>query len=317
MLYQLEVHGFKKNIIKRINMIAVAESGSTKTQWFIISSNGTIKQEISTRGFNPDFHDSKFIELALLENEEINFYSQSISLVYFFGASCSSTNNINKVKGGLQSIFKNAEIQVEHDLSASAYALYQGNPVISCIIGTGSNSVLFDGVKMFEEIPALGFFLGDECSGAYFGKQLLKDFFYKKLPVDIHDALIQDYNLEWNKVREIIYGSKDANVFLASFMPFIMRYKGSAYIDQLLNEGIKNFIDLHIDCFAAYNCKEVGFVGSIAGILKHSIQVQLEAKGYKLGKIIHSPGRDLVNYLLQERKILDSKVLESKRTTLK
>lgn len=285
-------------------MIAIAESGSTKTQWFVIDLDGSNKYEFKTRGFNPDFHSAEFVHEALESSEEIQLIKSNIIEVYFFGASCSSENHIKKMIHGLSQTFNNAKVHVDHDLKACAYALSQGGSVISCIIGTGSNSALFDGEKVIEEVPALGFLLGDECSGSYFGKRLLSSYYYKKLPEEIANDFEKSYHLDWSDVREKVYGTNDGNVFLASFMPFVIKYKSHPYINKMLVEGAKAFIDIHVKCFDAYDCNEVGFVGTIASLISDILEKELLEAGYQLGKIIQSPGKDLVEYLIHEKEIL-------------
>lgn len=286
-------------------MIAIAESGSTKTEWFVINEHGDTVSRFYTQGFNPDFHGSRDISEALSASKEIEKIGKEICKVYFFGASCSSKNNISKVKAGLITVFPNSTIFVDHDLLACAYALSDGEELITCILGTGSNSAYYDGQSMIAEIPALGVFMGDEASGAYFGKRLLKDFFNQKLPTDIHHQLGKEHSLKWSETREIIYGSNQANVFLASFMPFIFQFQDHAYIKDIVKEGIEDFIDIHVNCYRKYSSKRVGFVGTIAFLFQDQLRDSLQSQGFELAKVIKSPGQELVNHLIQVRKILE------------
>jgi len=286
-------------------MIAIAESGSTKTAWFIINEYGNIISEFNTQGFNPDFHDSSEIINALSNSEDIKQYNEEICKVYFFGASCSNAFNIGKVEVALRKIFPISVIFVDHDLLACAYALTNGSELITCILGTGSNSAYFDGEKLREEVPALGVFMGDEGSGGYFGKQLIRDYFYGRLPTDIHTQLELDYELKWSEVRQIIYGSNHANVYLASFMPFIYQFHTHDYVKNMIKKGIDAFIDIHVNCFKNYPSKQVGFVGSMAYLFQDQLKISLESHGYELAKVIKSPGRELVKYLIEEKGVIE------------
>lgn len=286
-------------------MIAIAESGSTKTQWFIIDLQGNIQSKFKTRGFNPDLLSSEIIKEILNESEDLIKIGSVISKVYFFGASCSSANNISKMSNCLKSLFQFANIFVDHDLKACAYALSKGNAVISCIIGTGSNSALFDGNQLIEEVHALGYILGDECSGSYFGKKLLRAYYYHQLPSNIANDFQSTYELDWSIVREYIYGNRDANVYLASFMPFIIKHKKEPFMHDLISEGVRLFINVHVKCFEQYECREVGFVGTIASLISDILEAELKEAKYQLGKIIRSPGEDLVNYLIKHKNILE------------
>ncbi|MFT6165502.1 MAG: N-acetylglucosamine kinase-like BadF-type ATPase [Vicingaceae bacterium] len=277
-------------------MIAIAESGSTKCEWVILNDEGLVESNFKTQGFNPDFHSTEYVANTLSQCVDLFASKDKINNVYFYGASCSSPKLKKRIVDGLAQVFRNAEIVVDHDLLAAAYSLYEGEPLISCIIGTGSNSCYFDGENLTEKVPALGFVMGDEAGGGYFGKQLLSDFFYKRLPKSIQDDFEATYHLTWGEAREKIYGNIHANVYLASFMPFIAKHKQEKYIIDLLSHGFAKFIDIHVGCFSENKSKQVGFVGSLAFIFKDILIDELKKQGYKAGKIIKSPINELVNY---------------------
>ena len=256
-------------------MIAIAESGSTKCEWVILNEEKQVIQNFKTQGFNPDFHDSDFIFNSLSTSEDFLAIRNEINTIYFYGASCSSECLNKIVVEGLQRVFANAKILVDHDLLAAAYSLYEGEPLVCCILGTGSNSCFYDGAELKEMIPALGFIMGDEAGGAFFGKRLLSDFFYNKLPKQIHEDFERIYQLTWAEAREKIYGNIHANVYLASFMPFIGKYKEEAYVQEMIREGFAEFIKVHVSCFDQSSNGKIGFVGSIAFIFKNILMEEL------------------------------------------
>ena len=150
----------------------IAESGSTKTDWVLVK-NGVVYKRYKTMGYNPFFHNETIIYNSIKQDREMQSISNQVDYVYFYGAGCSS-NELNAiVEKALQRVFTKASILVDHDLLACALATYQGEPAISCILGTGSNSCLFDGENLIEQVPALGYILGDEGSGSYYGKKLI------------------------------------------------------------------------------------------------------------------------------------------------
>ena len=277
-------------------MIAIAESGSTKCEWVILNDEGLVESNFKTQGFNPDFHDTEYVANTLSHCVDLFSSKDKINSVYFYGASCSSKKLNQRIVLGLQQVFRNAEIVVDHDLLAAAYSLYEGVPLITCIIGTGSNSCYFDGKNLTEKVPALGFIMGDEGGGGYFGKQLLSDFFYKRLPATIQKDFEATYHLTWGEAREKIYGNIHANVYLASFMPFIAKHKQEQYVIDLMSKGFAKFIEVHVGCFSENESKQVGFVGSIAFIFKDILIEELIKQGFEAGKIIKSPINELVNY---------------------
>ena len=157
-------------------MILIAVGGSTKADWIALDSNKKEHFRVRTLGLNPAVISSEELTNRIINMFQLINIKDEVTEVYFYGAGCSSPELNEIVEKGLAQIFPAASILVEHDLLACAYATYQGAPAISCIVGTGSNSCFFDGQNLLEEVPALGYILGDEGSGSYFGKQLLSSF---------------------------------------------------------------------------------------------------------------------------------------------
>ena len=162
-------------------MILIAESGSTKTDWVLVDENNQ-KTIYKTMGFNPFFHNEIIISNNIRQNSQLYDATKNAKKVFFYGAGCSSPEMNQIIRNALGSVYLNADISVDHDLLACALATYEDEPSISCIIGTGSNSCYFDGKNIREEVPALGYVLGDEGSGSYYGKKLLRDYLYNQLP---------------------------------------------------------------------------------------------------------------------------------------
>ncbi|MGB0430730.1 MAG: hypothetical protein ACPGLV_09670 [Bacteroidia bacterium] len=276
-------------------MLVVADSGSTKCDW--IFSDGETKQEVSTQGYNPMFHNTEFIAKDLRQNSEIQTLAQKADKVIFYGAGCSSDRLKKIAYDGLVQIFTKAEIIVEHDLDGAVYAACQGKPGIACILGTGSNSAYFDGASIHEEVPALGYILGDEGSGSYFGKQLLSRFLYKQLPAHIQILFEKKYpNLEPDQVFDGVYMKKDANVYLASFMKFLSDNREDRYVQDMVYHGLSKFIDIHIWQYKAYKTVPVHFVGSIAFFFENVLRKAASNHRIQMGRIIRRPVEYLFEY---------------------
>ena len=204
-------------------MILIAESGSTKTDWVLVNDQNEITI-FKTMGFNPFFHTSEFIAEKIKENKEFYQASKNAERLYFYGAGCSSNEMNQIVKTGLSLIYPNSLIDVDHDLLACALSTYKGEPAISCILGTGSNSCYFDGQTLREEVPAIAYILGDEGSGSYYGKQLLRDYLYNQLPNSINEDFENQFGSTKSDIFENVYMKPHANVYLASFMKFLNRH---------------------------------------------------------------------------------------------
>ena len=276
-------------------MIVVAESGSTKCDWLLSEENGHVI-ETHTVGFNPFFFSTNEIYTHLQSNQILMQHARQIEAVYFYGAGCSSNERNFIVFDALTKAFPNADCSVNHDLYAAAFATWKGEPAITCIIGTGSNSCFYDGKSVSEEVPALGFILGDEGSGSYFGKKLLSDFLYHRLPSDLETSFKETYAITKEDIFNSVYGNPHANVFLASFMKFLVPHREHNYVKEMVHSGLKHFAEIHIQCFPNYKEVPVHFVGSIAHFfsdIMHQIAVEMH---FKIGVIDKNPALSLLNY---------------------
>jgi N-acetylglucosamine kinase-like BadF-type ATPase len=286
-------------------MIIVAESGSTKCDWLINHNDGKVL-ETHTMGFNPFFHQPDEILTHLRGNQDLSQVASKATAVYFYGAGCSSPDRNEVILTALMQFFRNAHCEVNHDLNASAFATWDGNPAITCIIGTGSNSCYYDGVSVSERVPALGYILGDEGSGSYFGKKLIADYLYKRLPKELQDAFFEQYKLQKEEIFHQVYNTNKANVFLASFMRFIVPYKDHSYIREMVHEGLSTFAEIHICCYPNFREVPVHFVGSVAFYFTEILQEVAAEKGFRLGKIDKNPGMSLLKYHLTKEAALSN-----------
>lgn len=276
-------------------MILVVESGSTKADWMLIKDGQNIPY--STKGFNPFFHSKEDILIELNDHLELDLIKNDITKIYFYGAGCSSKKLNAIIKNGLKAFFTKATIQVDHDLKACAVSLYEKKPIIACILGTGSNSCFFDGKEITENSHALGYILGDEGSGSYFGKSILSAYLYGRLP----EKMMTEMNrLGLNKeiIFENVYMKEDANVFIASFMPVLIRNKELDFCQKLIQKGFLDFIDKHVLCYPEAQKSTISFVGSVASLLKDELEQACLSKGLSIGKVIRRPLENLVNYHL-------------------
>ena len=284
-------------------MILIAESGSTKTDWVLIDESNK-KHYFKTIGFNPFFHTSDFIISTISLNKDLIAFSKAITKLYFYGAGCSSEKMNNVVLSALKSLFPNAYSTVDHDLKACALATYEGVPSISCILGTGSNSCFFDGKTIREEVPAIAYVLGDEGSGAFYGKQLLKDYLYNRLPIEIKNDLETKWEISKDKIFDNVYMKPHANVYLASFMKFISTFKDHPYVITMVKEGMDEFVKTHVCCYPESKNVKTHFIGSISKIYEKELKYAADKNGIILGNIIRKPVENLVDYHLRQLQLI-------------
>lgn len=277
-------------------MIIIAESGSTKTNWL---TEGRELHE--TIGFNPLFYSSDDIHNEMMKQSGLVALRSKISAVYFYGASCSSDDRKQTVRVAMAKFFTNANvIYVDHDMNAAAFATCSGKPGIACILGTGSNSCVYDGENVLEDGPTLGlgYILGDEGSGAWFGKKLLSRFLYKELPEATATLLRDKYGLEKNKIYDSVYKKPHANVYLASFAVVLTESPDKEYMQQLAEEGFTEFFEHNVRCHPNYQQYPVHFVGSIAFHFQPVLAKVAAKYGCQLGVVDKNPVFRLLDYHL-------------------
>ena len=284
------------------SMILIADSGSTKCSWALCDTDGNLIKEISTIGFNPYFIDHPSI-LSHLKKSDLNQYKDKIRQVFFYGAGCSSKEKKEIIKLPFEEFFKNAEITISHDLDAACFAMYNGNPSITCILGTGSNSCFYDGKEIFEHGPSLGFIIGDEASGNYFGKKILNLYFNNIMPNELKKILEASFETDIAVINKNVYNTSRANVFLSKYFPFITETKSHPLIQQLIKDTLDEFINLHVKCFKNSAEVEINFIGSVAYFLSEEIQEALKKHNLKVGEIKKNPIKKLMEFHFKQAKI--------------
>ncbi len=279
-------------------MILVADSGSSKTDWLLSLPKQEAK-EFRTPGLNPYFLTEKEIVKVLQDKaSELLHYSNKITEIYFFGAGCSGPDRHEIVSNALSTLFPKAYISIDSDLLGSAYATCGHEKGLCCVLGTGSNISYFDGEEIHSGQHGLGFILGDEGSGTWFGKILMTDFLYGNMPADVHALFDKTYGLDKETVIGNVYLKPGANSYLASFAKFLSEIRSTTYGQLVLNKGLSTFVETNIKSYPQYNKYKCNFVGSIAYVFTDELKAVCTANGIRLGKIIKQPIHDLMEFIL-------------------
>jgi glucosamine kinase len=279
-------------------MILVADSGSSKTDWLLHVSADETKQ-FRTAGLNPYFLTEKEIVKILQEQAAgMVVYAADISEIYFFGAGCSSPDRHEIVSNALSQLFPKPYISVDSDLLGCAYATCGHEKGFCCVLGTGSNISFFDGEGIHAGQHGLGFVLGDEGSGTWFGRALITDFLYGKMPHPISLKFDEEYHLNKEVVIKNVYQTPNPNSYMASFSKFLSGIKGSVYAQNLVRKGLTEFVDTNIKSYPQYHRYKCHFVGSIAFVFAEELKAVCEENGVHPGKIIRQPIHDLMAFIL-------------------
>ena len=278
-------------------MIIVTDSGSTKCDWILYENENSEPFRIRTKGLNPAVLSKKALKKIIKENSELAKFRDDVTSIYFFGAGCGTKKNQKKVKKVLDTFFKKSNSVVKEDIMAAVWATTK-EPAVVCILGTGSNCCYYDGVNVQTKIPSLGYIVMDEGSGNYFGKELLKSYYYKQMPEELRFSFEKTYNLKEKKVVEKLYQSATPNKYLADFARFLFENKEHPYFAQLINEGIEKFIDNHILQYKEeLKTVPLHFVGSIAYHGRDIITAALNKKGLKATSFIRRPIDNLIDHI--------------------
>ncbi|MDB5125648.1 MAG: hypothetical protein JWP94_3777 [Mucilaginibacter sp.] len=279
-------------------MILVADSGSSKTDWLLaLPENKT--QQFRTSGLNPYFLSEREI-VKILQDQvpDLIALADDISEIYFFGAGASSPDRHEIVSNALSQLFTKSYISVDSDLLGSAYATCGRQKGLCCVLGTGSNISFFDGEDIHAGQHGLGFVLGDEGGGTWFGKALVTDFLYGNMPAEISEKFNEKYHLDKEVVIRSVYQTPNANTYLASFSKFLSDIRPSAYAQNLLRTGLLEFIETNIKSYPEYHSYKCNFVGSIAYVFTDELKVVCKENGIHIGKVIQQPIHDLLKFIL-------------------
>lgn len=279
--------------------LIVCDSGSTKADW-MVAEHGKVIAEFSTMGFNPFFHDAEKVFSELSKNESALKFRNEKAVIYFFGAGCSSLQRNEIIRTGLQKFFSVADITVDHDMLGAALAACGNSAGLVCILGTGSNTAYYDGKNLSETIHGLGYIMGDEGSGSYYGRKLITSFLYRIMPEDLRKKFFEKYNMTKEVMNENVYHRPNANVYLASFSPFLSENKNHPWIQQLVLKGMKEFYETNIISYPEHKTSPVHFIGSIAYHFSDILHSVADEFGFRIGKIIVRPVEELMRYYLEK-----------------
>jgi N-acetylglucosamine kinase-like BadF-type ATPase len=243
-------------------MILIADSGSTKAAWRLVSKNG-VQAEITTQGMNPFFRTTDDIATEIGQ-KLLPVTGAGISEIWFYGAGVVNAEKGDIVKQALLRFYPEARIETESDLLGACHALLGNQAGIACILGTGSNACYYDGKTIAGHVSPLGFILGDEGSGAVMGKHLLGDYFKEVMPPELRAAFQQKFNLTREEALNRVYREVRPNQFLATFIPFLSENLEHPYCQLFVETNFRAFIERNVLKLPSKFETTIGFAGSVA-----------------------------------------------------
>lgn len=276
-------------------MILIADGGSTKADWILLDKYGVQVFKTRTDGLNPEILSENLLVSRIQENKELLDCKEQVTNVYFYGAGCGTDRLVRLLKVVFESFFVNAKVVVKEDTYAAVYAVTT-KPGIVCILGTGSNSSYFDGKNVETRIPSLGYILMDEASGNYFGKKLILDYYYGRMPKTLAKHFETQFDLGADVLKKNIYKNENPNAYLAKFVEFILRNERNDYFNEILRTGMNEFFENRILTFPEAKNLPVHFVGSIAYFAQDAIKYIADEHHIEIGNIVRRPIDGLIEY---------------------
>ncbi|MEM9545996.1 MAG: hypothetical protein AAGA77_08480 [Bacteroidota bacterium] len=271
----------------------IVESGSTKTDWIIVSDDG--EAYYSTSGINPSANEVLY-ELEL-ECSELIQKAPTIEDIHYFGAGVIDDRTRKIIKEWLNIYFPDVrQMEIEGDMLGAAKATAGDKEGIICILGTGSNSCIYDGYRIIDNIPALGYSLSNEGGGSRIGGDLLKAYFYRYLPAQVKEEFEDLYKITKSQLVQELYAGENPTAYLASFAQFLNSTQHKDWRKEFLSPIFQEFVDIRIKQYSEYLRYDIHFVGSIAYFYADVIKDVLQSNGLTSKSIIRKPIDGLVNY---------------------
>ena len=269
-------------------MLLIADAGSTKADWAWVAKDGEASYA-HTKGFNPVVHPKALLrkEVTILATELLPKLIPKE--IHYYGAGCWDYTRKIPIQEALREQYPDAEITVMHDLLGAARAACGNEPGIACILGTGSNTCLYDGEDVIDNVTNLGFMLGDEGSGSHLGKAFLRSFFYRELDQDLHDAFDEYIKIDKGDILTNVYGTDIPNTYLASFTRFMGNHLEHPLIQKIVMTSFGEFLDRHVRKYKGHLDVPVHYIGSIAYHFKDILRAAMAERNIKMGSFVHKP----------------------------
>ena len=282
-------------------MILIVDSGSTKTDWIALDEKGNELFSTQTLGLNPQMLSNEILNERIKNNFDIYKNRNLVNKLFFYGAGCGVESTQNRILKVFKSIFTKSEFNIKEDTYAAVYSVVEkGVPSIVNIIGTGSNCSYYDGNNVIQKVQSLGYVLMDYASGNYYGKYLIRAYYFNKMPKILRDEFAEKFDLSPNTIKNKLYREENPNTYLATFARFLIENKSDEYFKEIIYKGLERFIDYQILQYDDFSSVDIHYVGSIAFYLKDEITRVGKKYNLNTGKFIKRPIDGLVEYHKRE-----------------
>lgn len=278
-------------------MKLLVDSGSTKADWISIDDAGKVLFTTQTLGLNPEVLNKEEIVLRLNDKFDISHNKAAVTHLFFYGAGCGTDRMKNFLAEVFAAYFPNAVISVHEDTYAAVFATTPKNEkAIVCILGTGSNCSYFDGNVLQQKVQSLGYIAMDDCSGNQFGRQLIRGYYFNKMPKELAKKFEKAYDLEADVIKNHLYKEPNPNAYLATFAKFLIQHKNEVFCQKIIFAAMEDFVENYIKQYDNAKQVPIHFIGSIAFYLKEELEIVLKKHHLNLGNVLRRPIDGLIQY---------------------
>ncbi|MGI9552539.1 MAG: N-acetylglucosamine kinase, partial [Aurantibacter sp.] len=244
-------------------MILIVDSGATKSDWIALDEKGEELFMTQTLGLSPEVLTRDVIEDRLANNFELSKNREKVTQLHFYGAGCGTDRMKNFLREIFSVFFPNAKANVKEDTYAAIFSTTKiGHQGIVCILGTGSNCSYYDGHQLFQKVTSLGYIPMDDGSGNFFGRKLIRDYYFHKMPQDLGIKFAKEYDLDADVIKENLYNQPNPNTYLATVARFLIENKDHPYSKGVIDKGFQQFVNNYIMQFELATKVPINFVGS-------------------------------------------------------
>lgn len=283
-------------------MKLLVDSGSTKADWIAIDDEGKVLFTTQTLGLNPEILEGEEIIERINSRFDLVQSKDIATHLFFYGAGCGTENMKMSLTKVFQDYFSNANVVVQEDTYAAVYATTPvGEQAIVCILGTGANCSYFDGKELHQKVQSLGYIVMDDCSGNVLGKELIRKYYFNKMPAALAVEFEKMYNLDPDFIKNKLYKEPNPNAYLATFAKFLIQNKDTEFCKKIIFKGMKSFVKNYIMQYDNHKEVPIHFIGSIAFYLKDELQITFDRYDLQLGNVLRRPIDGLIDYHVVNR----------------
>lgn len=285
-------------------MILIADSGATKTDWACIDRASERVQRFQGIGLNPNYLSDEIIVHGIAEalfmgkKEGLSLSKDEVEEVYFYGSGVSKARK-KVTENLLTAVFPRARrIVAESDLLGAAKSMLGEKVGFVAILGTGMNTGIYDGKEIVCQIPPLGFVLGDEGSGAYIGRMILRDFLRGDMPTELREKMARMPQMSADEILSRVYSQERPSSYCAGICRELLRLTqhDDQYLRAVVREAFEVFFREIVMKYPDYQRYEFNCVGSAGYIFRDILTEVSLAHSMSVGRIVQAPMDGLITY---------------------